>query len=89
MKKQMFDNIEVAVRLRPLNHLEILNDPEGAWQIKNEASMRQLWLNSSSKKYVNRMNMEILGEDQGRVLMLKTKYRGAQENSKSRAEIEQ
>jgi hypothetical protein len=25
--------------------------------------MRQLWLNSSSKKYVNRMNMEILGED--------------------------
>jgi hypothetical protein len=38
----MFDNIEVAVRLRPLNHLEILNDPEGAWQIKNEASMRQL-----------------------------------------------
>ena len=84
----MFDNIEVAVRLRPLNHMEILNDPEGAWQIKNEASIRQLWLNSSSKKYENRMNMEILGEDQGRVLILKTKYRGAQDNSKSRVENE-
>ena len=34
------------------------------------------------------MNMEILGEDQGRVLMLKKKYKGAQENSKSRFENE-
>jgi hypothetical protein len=38
----MFDNIEVAVRLRPLNHMEILNDPDGAWQIKNETSLRPL-----------------------------------------------
>ena len=65
MNKKLIHNIDVAVRLRPLNKHEI--DDQQAWEIKqaSNADLTQ-WKSMSSTQP---------GEGQGHIIYLKNKYK--------------
>jgi hypothetical protein len=74
-----FENIEVAVRLRPLNKQEKNFDAEAAWDINAR-------LGGGARR-----SMDFLANGQGRVLQLKNKHRfgiARQQQDKSSSQIQ-
>lgn len=71
------DYIEVAVRLRPLNRTEKVRDREGAWDIRVGEATSLAVMQRKSQMMIDetRRSLEVLGEGQGKVIMLKNKYR--------------
>ena len=71
------DYIEVAVRLRPLNRVETARDREGAWDIRVGEATSLAMIQRKSQMMIDetRRSIEVLGEGQGKVIMLKNKYR--------------
>ena len=65
------DNIEVAVRMRPLNHQELHARQDIAFEIK-KGDRDSSFLSSHGDC---RRSMEVLGEGQGRIIQLKNKYK--------------
>ena len=73
MQKKKIENIEVAVRVRPLNGYETRVHEELAWDVKKGglAGNRQRQLNRSQDRHF----LDGLNENQDMVIALKNKYR--------------
>ena len=86
---QQFSYIEVAVRLRPLNLAEKARTGEGAWDVKvgtdatslamlhrrSQQSLGGAGCGDDSGVSATRRSVEVLAEGQGKVIMLKNKFR--------------
>lgn len=65
------DNIEVAVRMRPLNHQEVSARQDIAFEIK-KGDRDSSFLSGNGEL---RRSLEVLGEGQGRIIQLKNKFK--------------
>lgn len=65
------DNIEVAVRMRPLNQQEVTFKQDVAWEIK-KGDRDSSFLSGNGEL---RRSLEVLGEGQGRIIQLKNKFK--------------